>query len=131
MPFALITVGLILVITGARNTYADFGNTLRGDFTGPNNFTYWLVAFGIVGALGYIDALRTFSRMFLALILISMILANKGGVFNAITNALQSGPVNPTAAPSTVSGAANDNSSTIANVAKTAANVASFVAAIA
>lgn len=102
MPYALIVVGLILVITGARNTYADFGRTLAGDFTGPNNFTYWLAALGIVGSLGYIDQLRMFSRAFMALILLSMVLKN-GGVFNKVQEALRAGPIAPVASPSQVS----------------------------
>jgi hypothetical protein len=96
MPFALITVGLILVVTGARNTYQAMGQALVGDFTGPGNFTYWLLAIGSIGALGYVDALRGFSRMFMALIIIAMVLKN-GGVFNQVQQALQQGPIAPQA----------------------------------
>lgn len=127
MPFALITVGLICVITGARNTYADFGTTLAGDFTGPNNFTYWLAAIGMVGALGYIEELRTFSRYFLALIMISMILATQGGIFTTIQNALKSGPVAPTAAPTGTGATGTANwASAAGTVIGTAVKAAAF-----
>lgn len=130
MPFALITVGLILVITGARNTYADFGKALAADFTGPGNFTYWLASIGIVGALGYIEDLRVFSRAFMALILLSMILKN-GGVFNKLTEALQQGPTTPVASPSQVSQNASSSSEsgitdTVAKFVGTAAKAAIF-----
>jgi hypothetical protein len=99
MPFALVFVGLILIVTGSRNTYQQFGAKLVGDFTGPNNFLYWIAAIGAVGALGYVDSLKTFSRVFMSLILVSMILAN-GGVFAKLQAAIASGPVAPTPTPS-------------------------------
>jgi hypothetical protein len=103
VAFVLVLSGLIMIVTGAKGTYAQFGNQVASDFTGPGNFTYWLAAIGSVGALGYVDALRTISRMFLALILIAMVLANKG-FFNQLTAALKSGPIAPesgTGAPAT------------------------------
>lgn len=126
MPFALVVIGLICVITGARNTYKDFGAALVNDFTGPGNFTWWLVAIGSIGALGYIDGLRSFSRMFMALIIVSMVLKN-GGVFDKVKDALNQGPIAPTATASVTPGSASasnstsDTISTIANIAKTAA----------
>lgn len=89
-----------MIVTGAKGTYAAFGSQLAGDFTGPGNFTYWVAAIGAVGAVGYVDALRTVSRLFLTLILISMVLANKG-FFNQLTAALKSGPVAPPAGTGT------------------------------
>jgi hypothetical protein len=95
MAFVLTTVGLLMIVTGARGTYAQFGSQVASDFTGSQPFTYWLAAIGAVGAIGYIDALKTFSRLFLTLILVSMVLANKG-FFAKFTAALKSGPVAPT-----------------------------------
>lgn len=96
MAFVLVISGLLMIVTGAKGTYAAFGSQLAGDFTGPGNFTYWVAAIGSVGALGYVDALRTISRLFLALILIAMVLANKG-FFNQLTAALKAGPTAPPA----------------------------------
>jgi len=96
MPFALVTVGLILVITGVKNTYVAFGTQVKADFTGPGNFLYWIAAIGIVGSVGYIDRLRGFANAFMALIIIAMVLKN-GGVFNQFKAALASGPVAPQA----------------------------------
>jgi len=94
MPFFLVTIGLLMIVSGARDTYSAFGKQLVSDFTGPQNFTYWLVALGALGFVGYAPQLRSFSRAFMALVIIAMVLAN-GGVFAKFTQALQQGPVRP------------------------------------
>lgn len=100
MPYALVIAGLLLIITGINNTYAQFGAQLKSDFTGDKNFIMYIAALGGVGALGYINSLRTFSHYFMALILISLVLSNKG-FFNNLSTALNTSPVAPTAAPAT------------------------------
>lgn len=95
MPFALVIIGLLMIITGINNTYSPFASQLSQDFSGSKSFLVWVLALGAVGALGYIKDLRTFSHYFMALILISMILANKG-VFEQFQAALASGPKVPT-----------------------------------
>lgn len=98
MPFALVFIGLLLIVTGAKNTYREFGAELTEDFTGDGNFTWWIVSLGSIGALGYIKELQTFSRLFMTLIIVAMLLSNRG-VFAQLTGALQSGPTTPTSAP--------------------------------
>lgn len=85
MPFALTIIGLLLVVTGFQNTHAQLGKQITSDFTGKNNFIYWIAALGAVGALGYVKELEPFSRAFLVLILIGIFLSNKGffSQFNA------------------------------------------------
>lgn len=85
MPFALIIIGLVLVVTGVRDTYAQFGSMVAADFTG---FVWFAVAIGGVGALGSVPEARSFSHIFMALILVSLILSNSG-VFTKATQALQ------------------------------------------
>ena len=88
MPFALILVGLLLVVAAVRNTVTDNSTTgtkglttlIKGDFTGQNNFIYWLVAILLIGALGYVDSLRSLSRAFMALILVALFLTGKQGI---------------------------------------------------
>lgn len=87
MPFALILVGLILIIASARGTLKDLGALLKGDFTGANNFFIWLIALGVVGMIGYYRPAEKFSRAFMALILLAMILSN-GGFFRKLVDAL-------------------------------------------
>lgn len=115
MPFALITIGLILIVTGARDTYRQFGTMVAADMTGSNGgagFIYFAAAIGGVGALGAIEQLKTFSHVFMALILISLIL-NNSGVFAKLTQALQGaknirpGAALPNTQPATAGGQAN------------------------
>jgi len=79
MPFALIFIGLVLIVTGARNTYAAFGSMLVKDLVGDGastGFVWYGVAVGATGALGVIPELRTFSHYFMALIILSLLLHN-------------------------------------------------------
>lgn len=92
MPFLLIAVGLVLIVTGVRDTHAQLGAQLTKDFTGQQNFTVWILAIGSVGALGYIENLRTFSHYFLALIIIAMVLSNRG-FFQKFTEQFAAGPL--------------------------------------
>lgn len=102
MPYALVTIGLLMIITGINNTYSQFGSQLQSDFTGSKSFIVWIIAIGSVGALGYIKDLREFSHYFMALILISLVLANKG-VFANFQAAIAKGPSTPTANAGTTS----------------------------
>lgn len=94
MPFVLVLVGILMIVTGAQGTYAAFASQIGKDFTGPGNFLYWVLAITIVGAVGYIQSLQNVSRLFIGLIIISMFLANKG-FFAQFTNALKKGPQTP------------------------------------
>lgn len=106
MAFPLIIVGLLMVITGARGTYAQFGTLIASEFQGSNNFLYWILALGSVGAVGYIPALRTPSRLLMTLILISLFLSHKG-FFAQFQSALKTGAKPPTpVAPSGSAGTA-------------------------
>lgn len=108
MPFALVLIGLLMIVTGARNTHAAFGRQIVSDFTGPGNFTSWIVAIGAVGAVGYIEPLKPLSRAFMVLIIISFVVKN-GGVFTKFTQALAQGPLHTdenTKAPNADAGAA-------------------------
>lgn len=94
MPFVLVIAGLLMVVTGARGTYQQFGSQLAKDFNGQ--FLYFAAAILFVGALGYVESLRRISRLFMALILIVLVLANRG-FFDKFTQALKTGPVAPKA----------------------------------
>lgn len=98
MPYALVIIGLLMIITGINNTYSQFASQIQSDFGGSKGFIVWAVALAAVGALGYIKDLRQFSHYFMALILISFVLSNKG-VFQNFTAALAAGPAEPTASP--------------------------------
>lgn len=94
MPFALVFVGLLLIVVGAKGTQGAFASELTEDFTGPGNFIWWIAAIGSVGALGYVPSLRKFSIVFMSLILVAMLISNQG-FFQKLSDALKSGPVKP------------------------------------
>lgn len=78
MPFVFLIVGLVCVVSGTQNTQGTLFTQLKTDFTGKNNFGYWALSIFVIGAIGYVPELKTFSRWILALVLIGLIVSNKG-----------------------------------------------------
>lgn len=126
MAFVLVVVGLLMIITGARGTYQQFGSQVASDFTGPGNFTYWLAAIGIIGAIGYIEPLKTVSRLFMALVLIGMVLSNRG-VFAKFQAAMKAGPVAPQAPSTATQGGASGVTTQSGSDGKTPYNPGTFL----
>lgn len=94
MPYALIVIGLAMVLSGVNGCYAALGSQLKTDFTGSQNFVIWVLAIMAVGAIGYVKDLREFSHYFLALIILAMVLSNKG-FFANFSQAINQGPAQP------------------------------------
>jgi hypothetical protein len=78
MPFALLIFGIVLVVAAVRNTQDDLFGLVKGDMTGPKNFLYWFIALLFIGVLGYVPDLKKFSNTFLVLVIIVILLSNKG-----------------------------------------------------
>ena len=78
MPFALIVIAVLLIVSGARGTYPQLKALLIADFTGQHNFLNWIVALGAVGLLGYDPEMQKFSRVFLGLLIVCLFLSEKG-----------------------------------------------------
>lgn len=102
MAFVLVIIGLLMVITGARGTYAQFGSQVASEFTaqpgGGPSFTTWLLAIAAVGAIGYIPTLQIISRWLMALVIIVIVLANKG-FFAKLQQSVNQSPVPPSYVP--------------------------------
>ena len=94
MGFPLTFIGLMLVVTAYRGTYAQFGSLVAGEFTGKPSFLVFVIAVMALGSLGYIPAFQRISRLLLLLVLIGIIVSNKG-FFANFTAALKQGPVPP------------------------------------
>lgn len=111
MAFALITVGLMMVISAVRDTQDTFVCLVKSDFTGPKSFVYWIIALMIIGAIGNVEKLKPFSDAFLVLIILALFLAkgdpNKatGGFFEKFMQAL--GSIGSTSATSTATSVGN------------------------
>lgn len=98
MPFVLIIIGLVLIVSAVQNTVTDNSQSgqkglttlVKGDFTGPNNFVYWAVSILVIGALGYFDAFKSLSRVFMALIVVVLFIKGQQGVnfFQSFQNVL-------------------------------------------
>lgn len=91
MSFVFIIIGAILTISGVRGTETDSapGNgdgqglfpLVKGDFEGTgqqHGFLVWFAAILAIGALGYAPDLKLFANAVLALVIIVLLLSNKG-----------------------------------------------------
>lgn len=111
MAIVLLIIGAIMVTAAVRNTVATngavegLGPLLAGDFTGQNNYVYWLIAIFVIGAIGYIPSAKNFSNVFLVLIIVALFLSN-GGFFAQFQSAISGTTTNAeqNAAMSTVTG---------------------------
>lgn len=98
MPFLIIIIGVMVLLTAIKGTYQQFGNQLYSDLAGASTsgsqtggYIYWVSSIIAVGLLGYYSPLQKFSRTFMFLILLGMILANRG-IFQQLQQALKQGP---------------------------------------
>jgi hypothetical protein len=95
MPFALLIIGVFLLVAGVRKTQGDLFTLLQGDFTGANNFLFWFVSILVIGAIGYVPKLKPLSTAFLVLVILVLFLTKGnpkgvgGGFFSQFTSALQ------------------------------------------
>ena len=78
MPYALIIFGAMLLVSSVRNTQGDLFTLLKGDFSGNNNFIFWMLSIFAVGAIGYVPKLKPISTAFLVLIVTVLFLSRKG-----------------------------------------------------
>lgn len=97
MPFVLLIFGSVLLIAAVRNTQGDLFALIQSDFTGPNNFIYWLVAILVIGAVGYIPKLKPISVAFITLVVVMLVFSKGvatnlpgGGIFQQFTAGLAS-----------------------------------------
>jgi len=94
MPFVFIIAGIVLLVSGVRETSSELLTLLKGDVTGPKNFGNWILAILLIGALGYIQDFRSLSRAFLVLVLIVLVIAEdkntSGGFFSKFTESFNS-----------------------------------------
>lgn len=88
MPFVLIAIGLVLLISAARNTQGQLFSLVQSEFVGPNNFIYWFISILVIGSLGYIKAIRPIANVFLGLVILVLFLS-RGGFFNQFVSAIQ------------------------------------------
>lgn len=100
MPFALVLVGLLLIVTSIRGTQGTLWNLFYDDMAGSGGskgFVVWLAAIGLIAFAGYYKPLQTPSRLLLGLVVIGIFLSNEG-VYKKLSTAFTSplpAPVTP------------------------------------
>jgi hypothetical protein len=94
MPFVFLIFGILFLVVAVRGTQDAFFGLIRDEFTGPGNFVVWVLAIIVLGALGYIRAIRPVADAFVGLIILAMVLNNKGGVVTQFQQAVKN-PVSP------------------------------------
>lgn len=91
MAFVFLLLGFFLVLIAVRDQYKELSALLKSEFTGPNNFLAWGAAFLILGALGYIRPVRPVVNAMVLLLILVLILANRGGFFTRFNEAIRGG----------------------------------------
>lgn len=117
MPFVLLILGVVFLVSSVKGTQGQLGTLLQGDFTGQNNFVYWVVVILLIGSLGYIPKLKTLSVSFLVLVLLVLVLTRGnpvkntgGGFFQQFTTQIASTKTATPATPTTPQTAATTTS---------------------
>lgn len=82
MPLFFLIVGALFLIAAVRGDEQTtlLLDTMKADFTGPNNFFVWSLAIGVVVGFGYVPKMRPISNMLLALVFVALILAHSDKV---------------------------------------------------
>lgn len=92
MPFAFLIVGVIAVAAGVNHQSKQLLTLVKGDLQGKDGYIYWFISILLIGSLGYIPQLKGFSRAFLVLVLLVLVLKEgnpqSGGFFAKFTSAL-------------------------------------------
>jgi hypothetical protein len=129
VPFVLLLIGAVALVAAMRNTQGDLATALETDVPA---FGKWGLAIVGVGALGWVEGMRTISRGLVALVLVVLVLVNYKALFagfqGATTIAQPTTPA-PTPAAAYVANPTSPNI-TQANVSGTgsaAGNVNAFV----
>lgn len=130
MPFALLIIGAILLISAARGTTdgpTGLFALVKGDFTGPASFVYWMVAILVIGSIGYIPKVKPISTAFLGLLIVVLFLAKGdpskagGGFFEKFTQGLAT-TATPGAGTTTATTAAQQQAQGVASQIAPATN---------
>lgn len=100
MPLVILAIGLMLFVSGMRNTQDELLTLLKSDFTGGKNgngFLSWMLAIAAIVVIGYYKPVRPISDAFLLLVIIILFLSNKGvaSQFVTQTSNLQQASSNP------------------------------------
>lgn len=120
MPFILIVVGIILLVTAIQGTTGQLASMLSQDVFGAGGYLYWFVAILVIGAVGYVKQLKTLSDMGIFLVVLVLILSHKGlfQQFNAELKKIKSSGFGASATSAPGTGVAAPVGSSLADAAR-------------
>lgn len=98
MPFALAIIGALLMVTSIRGTSSNLFKLVAGDI-GSATYLNWAIVIFVVGGAGYIKSLQKVSVMFMGLIILVLLIVNRG-FFTQFMAAVQAGSGACSLAPS-------------------------------
>lgn len=91
MPVLFLIGGILLIVVAINDKVDDLTHLITEDFQPSNNtagFHIWIVAIFVAGAIGYIPGFKSVANAFLVLIIMAILLSNKG-FFAEFTEALK------------------------------------------
>lgn len=91
MPIFFLIVGVLLIVVGINDKMSELGDLIKEDFQPTGNqagFQVWIIALFVAGSLGYIRSFKPVANAFIVLILVSLMLSNRG-FFDRFTQALK------------------------------------------
>lgn len=81
MPLVFMFIGILLIVAAINNKLPQLKGLVAEDFSPSDNsvgFHIWILALFVAGALGYVKEFKPVANAFLTLIVLSLILSNKG-----------------------------------------------------
>lgn len=81
MPLFFLLVGALFIWAGFNNRLGELASLIKEDFSptdGSRGFAVWVVAIFAIGAIGYYRPAKPLSNAFLLLVVVSLILSNRG-----------------------------------------------------
>ena len=88
MPLIFLIVGILFLVLARQGTQGDFETLLKSEFSGSQSFIVWVSAIVILGLVGFWKPARPITDAGIGLILLVLILSNKG-LFSQFNNALR------------------------------------------
>lgn len=107
MPLLIAAIGIVLLVAALRGSTQTLFELIHNDFTGQGNFLVWLGAILGLGLFGYIKPIRPIAAGFLTLVIVALVLSNKG-FFANFANAFQATQNTPKKNITTDQGGAGD-----------------------
>ncbi len=93
MAWGLLFVGFILAISAVKGNHNELFSLVKSDFTGKDNFFFWVLSIIILVAIGNWKAARPITDAFLVLVILVIIISSRGrgDIFSDFLNQVAEG----------------------------------------